>query len=423
MSGGPSSGEPIDRSPAADADRLGERNLPALHAYALGRNLMFMVPVLVPFWRANGLSMTELMALQSYFSVVSVALEVPTGWLADRWGRRASLLLGLLALCAAVAVYGLGHGLAAFVLAETCFGLGHALTSGADVALLHDSLQAAGRVADYPRRFARYQAVQLAAGAASSAIGGVYFAHDLRAAWWLTLAALLLALWPAWRLVEPPRGASPALAGARAVPAARRAVAGLLLLGALTWGGNRAAQWLMQPYFEQAGWTLGSFGLLLAAGMGIAAAASRGSAALLQHLGPARLAGGLVLASAGAFAAMAAAAPHPAWAGWVGLAALALQQAVAGCVMTLYTTLFNRHLPPAWRATGLSLQSLAGMAAYAGIIPLLGAVADAHDLAASLALLALLLVAGCVPLAWLAWPVLQAHAPRPTTPPPAPPLS
>lgn len=421
MSGSPASSGHIGRSPQGDPGWLSARNLSALRTYALGRNLMFMVPVLVPFWRANGLSMAELMALQSYFSVVSVALEVPTGWLADRWGRRASLLLGLLALCAAVAVYGLGHGLAAFVLAETCFGLGHALTSGADVALLHDSLQAAGRVADYPRRFARYQAVQLAAGAASSAIGGVCFATDLRAAWWFTLAALLLALRPAWRLVEPPRGDRPSIAPARAGQASHRAVAGLLLLGALTWGGNRAAQWLMQPYFEQAGWTLGSFGLLLAAGMGVAAAASRSSAALLLRLGARGLAGALLLASAAAFAAMAAAAPHAAWAGWVGLAALALQQTVAGCVMTLYTTLFNEHLPPAWRATGLSLQSLAGMAAYAAIIPLLGAVADARDLAASLALLALLLVAGCVPLAWLAWPVLRTPSPSPTTPPPDPP--
>lgn len=397
-------------------------NLAALQAYALGRNLMFVVPVLVPFWRANGLSMTELMALQSYFSVVSVALEVPTGWLADRWGRRASLLLGLVALCAAVAVYGVGHGLAAFLLAETCFGLGHALTSGADVALLHDSLHAAGRVAEYPRRFARYQAVQLAAGATSSAIGGLCFAQDPRAAWWLTLAALLLALWPAWRLVEPLHGGRDGDKGgattpiARSIdnpapgPAGRRAVAGLLLLGALTWGGNRAAQWLMQPYFEHAGWTLASFGLLLAAGMGVAAAASRGSAALLQRLGATRLAGTLLLASAGTFAALAAAAPHAAWAGWVGLAALAVQQAVAGCVMTLYTTLFNQHLPAAWRATGLSLQSLAGMAVYAAIIPLLGAVADARDLSAALALLALLLVAGFVPLARLARPALRGHA-------------
>ena len=396
--------------------RHAKGNLAALQAYALGRNLMFMVPVLVPFWRANGLSMTELMALQSYFSVVSVALEVPTGWLADRWGRRASLLLGLAALCAAVAVYGVGHGLAAFLLAETCFGLGHALTSGADVALLHDSLHAAGRVAEYPRRFARYQAVQLAAGAASSAIGGLCFAQDPRAAWWLTLAALLLALWPAWRLVEPLHGerdrdgTTTPIAKTAPGPAGRRAVAGLLLLGALTWGGNRAAQWLMQPYFEHAGWTLASFGLLLAAGMGVAAAASRGSAALLQRLGATRLAGTLLLASAGAFAAMAVAAPHAAWAGWVGLAALAVQQAVAGCVMTLYTTLFNQHLPAAWRATGLSLQSLAGMAVYAATIPLLGAVADARNLSAALALLALLLVAGFVPLAWLAWPVLRGHA-------------
>lgn len=400
------------------------RNLAALQAYALGRNLMFMVPVLVPFWRANGLSMAELMALQSYFSVVSVALEVPTGWLADRWGRRASLLLGLAALCVAVAVYGVGHGLAAFLFAETCFGLGHALTSGADVALLHDSLQATGRVAEYPRRFARYQAVQLGAGAASSAIGGLCFAHDPRAAWWLTLAALLLALGPAWRLVEPPRGDTGGAAEPPTDPitaaapgqASRRAVAGLLLLGALTWGGNRAAQWLMQPYFEQAGWTLARFGLLLAAGMAVAAVASHGSAALLRHLGATRLASALLLASAGAFAAMAAAAPHAAWAGWVGLAALAVQQAVAGCVMTLYTTLFNQHLPAAWRATGLSVQSLAGMAVYAAIIPLLGAVADARDLSAALALLALLLVAGFVPLVVLARPVLRV-----TTPPPAPP--
>ncbi len=379
------------------------RNLAWLDALALSRNLMFAVPVLVPFWRGSGLGMTELMLLQSYFSVLAVALEVPTGMLADRFGRRLSLLAGMAALAAAVGTYAVGHSLAIFLVAETLFALGHALTSGADVALLHDSLQAGGRGGDYARRFGRYQALQLAAGAASSLLGGWWCADDPRLGWWLTLPVLLLGLWPCWRLVEPRPIAREAAGGASSwrdlLPLLREpSLRALLLLGAGTWGLNRAVQWLLQPYFEQAGLGLEAFGALLAGGMLLAALASQLSGAALARLGARRMGLGLVLLAGLAFAAMAWAQGRPGIALPVGLAALAAQQLVAGSVHTLYTTALNQRLPDALRATGLSMQALLGTAAYAGSIPLLGLTADSAGLGAALALLAALVASLLLPL-------------------------
>jgi MFS family permease len=56
------------------------------------------MPIVVPFYESNGLSMKDIMILQAVYSVAIVVLEVPSGYLADVIGRRKTLILGAMFL-------------------------------------------------------------------------------------------------------------------------------------------------------------------------------------------------------------------------------------------------------------------------------------------------------------------------------------
>ncbi|HNX67285.1 MAG TPA: MFS transporter, partial [Bacteroidales bacterium] len=53
-----------------------------------------VMPVIVPFYKDMGLSITEIMMLKSVYSIVIVALELPSGYFADVLGRKKTLIIG-----------------------------------------------------------------------------------------------------------------------------------------------------------------------------------------------------------------------------------------------------------------------------------------------------------------------------------------
>src|SRR5919108_2608822 len=57
-----------------------------------------------------GLSATAAFAANALFTAGMVLFEVPTGVVADTWGRRASFLLGALTLVVSTAIYWLAWG-------------------------------------------------------------------------------------------------------------------------------------------------------------------------------------------------------------------------------------------------------------------------------------------------------------------------
>jgi iron complex transport system ATP-binding protein len=71
-------------------DRL-RRNISRYQAFAALSITPIMLPVIVLFWRENGLDLFDIFLLQAIFAVANVLLEVPTGMVADRLGKRTSL--------------------------------------------------------------------------------------------------------------------------------------------------------------------------------------------------------------------------------------------------------------------------------------------------------------------------------------------
>ena len=105
------------------------------------RNLQFFGAISVPFFLdwAN-LDYTKIFILQSIFMFFIFILEIPTGIIADKYGRKISIILGGLASAISMLIYGFINNYWIFFLAEFIGAIGVTLLSGADTALLYDSL-------------------------------------------------------------------------------------------------------------------------------------------------------------------------------------------------------------------------------------------------------------------------------------------
>ena len=127
-----------------------------------------------------GLSNLEAFAANAFFTAGMVLFEVPTGIVADMWGRRTSFLLGTLTLAVTTALYVLLWQVEApfwqWAVVSLLLGLGYTFFSGATEAWLVDALDATGFEGPLESVFARGEVLS-GVGMLLGAIGGGYIAQ------------------------------------------------------------------------------------------------------------------------------------------------------------------------------------------------------------------------------------------------------
>jgi MFS family permease len=123
-----------------------------------------------------GLSNFEAFAANAFFTGGMMVFEIPTGVVADTWGRRVSYLLGTIALAASTLLYYLLWVAEApfweWAVVSMLLGLGFTFFSGAVEAWLVDALTATGFTGELETVFGRGQIVTGAAMLGGSAAGG-----------------------------------------------------------------------------------------------------------------------------------------------------------------------------------------------------------------------------------------------------------
>ena len=147
-------------------------NIRKYYLFQLFNNLAFFSPVIVLFWQSNGLNMTQMMLLQSIYSIGVVILELPTGAFADYFGKRKSLIIGALFWAIGTFWYGISHHFWQFVIGELTAGIGAAFISGADRAYIHQILRSAQREGDFKKVEGRARSIIQTAQALGSFLGG-----------------------------------------------------------------------------------------------------------------------------------------------------------------------------------------------------------------------------------------------------------
>lgn len=120
-----------------------------------------------------GITQGEIGILQSFLFFSSVALEIPSGLLADRYGRKCSLIIGFLGLCISGVGFLLFSSFIPFAIIFCLFGASLAMGSGSDRALLYDNLLAEHRTEDYPKILSRARAIGAVSLGLSMLLGGV----------------------------------------------------------------------------------------------------------------------------------------------------------------------------------------------------------------------------------------------------------
>ncbi len=106
---------------------------------------LVIMPIAVPFFQSKGLSMQDVFSLQAFFGFVVVITEVPSGYLADVFGRKKTLVVGAVFAGVGHSLLIVADGFWTLALFELALGISHSLISGADIALLYDTELALGR--------------------------------------------------------------------------------------------------------------------------------------------------------------------------------------------------------------------------------------------------------------------------------------
>jgi MFS family permease len=120
---------------------MSRRNIVLAYVAAFLKNLQFFGPLAVPFfldWLR--VDYTRLFLLQAWFLFWVFALEIPTGVVADKWGRTISVGAGCVLFAVDMLTFGFARHYGVLFVAEFLGAVGMTLMSGAEQALLYDSL-------------------------------------------------------------------------------------------------------------------------------------------------------------------------------------------------------------------------------------------------------------------------------------------
>ncbi|CAM3106361.1 Major Facilitator Superfamily protein [Arthrobacter ulcerisalmonis] len=347
-----------------------------------------------------GLSNFEAFAANAFYTAGMVLFEVPTGVVADSWGRRASFLLGTVTLAVTTFLYYLLWQLSApfwwWAAASVLLGLGFTFFSGAVEAWLVDALAFAKYDGGLEAVLGKGQMVSGIAMLAGSVAGGVIAQATNLGVPFLLRAGILLAMFiVAFRLMHdvgfvPERSPHP-LQATRAV--LRASIDGglknppiryMMLAAPFTQGVSFYVFYALQPYLLELFGDPRAYAIA-----GLAAAIVAGSNVLGGWLAPKvrsmvrRRTTVLIVSNVVSAAVLVVLMFTPEF--WLALVLLSVWAVVGSAGTPVRQAYLNDMIASRQRATVLSFDSLMGSAGGVVVQPALGRTADLFGYSASLA--------------------------------------
>lgn len=375
------------------------RNMRLIDAYTIGTSLIFILPVIIPYYRDQiGLGFREFLLGEAAFAATLVLLEVPTGWLSDIWQRKHVMVLGILFDIIGFSCLLIANSFLMAVLAQILIGIGISLCSGTNTAILYDTLLSVGRETEYRKREGRRQAFRFYAIAISSVIGGLVYPIDPQLPIIMTLFTLTGALVAAYLLDEPERHKrisvkhpiADIIATIRYALHGHAEIAFIILFAGALFCSTKMIMWSQQPYYMALKIPEVWYGALMAIGFMLG-----GTSSHWAHLLDGRISAYRALAIVWFLAVIVCigAAISPGWHGVILL--MVGGTCIYGAASPRVNEVINKHVDSSRRATVLSTQSLMVSALFIPISAIMGYVSKHWGIQAVLFSLALwLCVAG-----------------------------
>ncbi len=346
---------------------------------------MLTMPVILIFYNANKLEIRHLFVIQAAYSLTIVLFELPSGYLADRWGRKKTLLAGALLNFGGYLVYSVSFGFEGFLMAQVMLGIGQSFMSGSDTAMLYDTLASMGQQKRYLKIEGRMTSVGNFAEALAGITAGFLLLVSPRFPFICQAFVALIAVPAAFLLVEPPLPAHLHKPGPKELlntlrnalfvhPDLRRNLFLSSVLGAST----LTMAWFVQPFFQKTGVPETLYGILwtvLNASVGLTALMAY---RIERRLGEKHSVWLVVAFTTAGYIALAAF--QSAWA----ILFILMFYLVRGIATPVLKDYLNKHLTADTRASVLSLRSLIIRGIFATLGPVWGWATDHISLQSAL---------------------------------------
>ena len=164
---------------------------------------MLSMPIIILFFKENGLSLTEIMVLQGAYSLTVALFEVPSGYLADLFGRKACIVFSTIFSFVGFLFFCFFSGFYYFLIAQILVGFAGSLISGSDSALIYDTLLQTNNKDDYAKIEGRNYAIGNFSEATAGIFGGFLAVSSIYLPVYVQTAFIFLSIPIAFTLVEP----------------------------------------------------------------------------------------------------------------------------------------------------------------------------------------------------------------------------
>ena len=180
------------------------KNISINYLFTMLLNLGLVRGVWMIYLASRGFSLLQLGMLEAIFHIVSFVMEVPTGSVADLWGRKASRIAGRLVSTISLALMFYSQSFAVQLVGFSITALGYNLESGAGDALVYDSLLAIGRQDTYMGVLGKQEIIAQGSAVGAFLLGGWLAVHSYTLAFALSMAVCLAAALISLSFTEPP---------------------------------------------------------------------------------------------------------------------------------------------------------------------------------------------------------------------------
>lgn len=383
------------------------KNIGINYLYTLLLNLGLVRGVWMIYLASRGFSLMQLGILEATFHIVSFIMEVPTGSVADLWGRKASRITGRLVSIISLALMFWSQSFALQLIGFAISALGYNLESGAGDALVYDSLLVVNKQDTYMKVLGKQEIIAQGSAVMAFLLGGWLAIHSYAFAFGISMVVSLAAALISLRFTEPPRelksirlkgqglgksiivSMQSQMVDSVRIIVERPRISFLILFSELLFAFMVCLFFYLQNFWTEQGYSQGQIGVVFAVHSLISGFTSFEAMKIERKLGQK---GVLVVMPLLLISCLWGVALSP----WP-IVFYVMTGCVEGILIVTIGDYLNRLIPSAQRATILSFQSMAFSMFMILLFPLVGWIGDRYSLHLSFLSMSVLGTLLCIP--------------------------
>lgn len=180
-------------------------NINKLYAREFLFELIFFIPILVPFFEGLGFTMQQILILEASFASTLVLMEIPSGYFADLYGRKTALIINSIINFIGITIFILSSSFWGFLAGEIILGIGLSFGSGSNEAMLYETLLEIEANEKYKKIQGNVFFYGRLGSIISNITGSLIAITFLKLPFYLTLIPFAVALLITLTLIEPKR--------------------------------------------------------------------------------------------------------------------------------------------------------------------------------------------------------------------------